>query len=75
MHDLDGTLSQYADGFGVDPGSWMIHDDWTFNLWDGECELHDKYQGYVCHSNVSVRRLLMYNFAPGNLHNVDVCVI
>ena len=54
--DVDGTLT------GGEAGSWTIHSSWAHNAWEGECELNELYDGYVCGNTVTIRRLIMYNF-------------
>ena len=67
--DLDGTFT------GAGAGSWAIHNTWSHNLWDGQCWEDETYDGIICGPDVTVRRVVIHNFAPGNLANLELCVL
>ena len=67
--DEDGAFT------GQGAGSWAISNTWSHNIWDNECWEDPIYDGLLCANTVTIRRVLFFNFEPGNLADLEMCVL
>ena len=67
--DHDGSLT------GKGPGSWATS-DWNHNKWLTQCSVDSTvYDGILCDSTVSVRRIVIYNAQPSSLNGKNLYIL
>ena len=67
--DVDGAFT------GEGAGSWAISNTWSHNIWENECWENDVYDGLLCANTVTIRRVIFFNFEPGNLADLEMCIL
>jgi hypothetical protein len=72
FHDTDGS---WIPEKTLEGDAWATS-NWGHNIVDPACERSlDIYDGIICEGNVTVRRVVMYNYSPGSLRGRTLYVL